>query len=385
MAPRAVGASGIGADNDAFGEKASLANERKTVTRKKLFISHVSAEAELARCLKQRLDKDFLGLLDIFVSSDRKTVAAGRNWLDAVDRALRDADMQIVLCSKESVGRPWVNFEAGAAWLRRIPVIPVCHSDMRPVDLPVPLSMLEAIECAQPEGLQQLYEAVADELGLQVPAIDFQQLAGEVRLLEQKFAQAREALERIENPRILCAASAQYAEGDMGFDLDVGVLQKTFPKQLVVESQLTRQRLLELLTSQHFDIVHLVLAIDPRNGDLIFSPIDLDSYQPAGASVDRMSPASFAELLQDSGARLVVLATCKALLLAVEVAHVANMAASDAIITGEAAAEWEQFFYGLLAQGRSLHKAFDLTRSQFSSTPIRSIRHKDVAFGGGAL
>jgi hypothetical protein len=116
--------------------------------------------------LKQRLDKDFLGLLDIFVSSDRKTIEAGQKWLEEIDKALKCAHLQIVLCSKESVGRPWVNFEAGAVWLRGIPVIPVCHSGLRVSDLPVPLSLLQGVEANEPEGLRELYEAVAARLKL---------------------------------------------------------------------------------------------------------------------------------------------------------------------------------------------------------------------------
>jgi hypothetical protein len=38
------------------------------MVKKKLFISHISTETELAQSLKQRLEKDFLGLLGIFVS-----------------------------------------------------------------------------------------------------------------------------------------------------------------------------------------------------------------------------------------------------------------------------------------------------------------------------
>jgi len=186
-------------------------------------------------------------------------------------------------------------------------------------------------------------------------------------------------LEKIENPRILCAASEQYAQPSFGFHLDVAVLERAFPQRVTVETQLTRRRLLELLTSQHFDIVHLVLAVDPDTGDAVFSPIDCATYKPATPKPDKMSPESFAALLLESRTSLVVLATCKALLLAVEVTHIANMAASDADITGEAAAEWEECFYSLLAQGKLLYKAFDLTKSQIS-TPIRPIRHKDVAF-----
>ena len=346
---------------------------------KRVFISHISSETELAQNLKKHLEKHFLGLLDIFVSSDRATIPAGSKWLEEVDKALKSADLQVVLCSKESVGRPWVNFEAGAVWLRGIPVIPLCHSGLRPSDLPVPLAMLEGIECSQPEGLQKLYDAIAGELSVNVPEVDFPGLAAEFKELEKKYIQARQGPERIENPRILCAASEQYAEPNLGFQLDVAVLEKAFPKRVEIETKLTRKRLRDLLTNQRFDIVHLVLAVDPDNGDLIFSPIDFTTYKPATSSPDRMSAEGFAALLVESNTRLVVLATCKALLLAVEVAHVANMAASDAIITGVQAAEWEECFYGLLAQGKPLFKAFDITKSQ-SSTRILAIRNKDAVF-----
>ncbi|MBX3645910.1 MAG: toll/interleukin-1 receptor domain-containing protein [Rubrivivax sp.] len=175
--------------------------------QKQVFISHISAETEIARRLKQRLDGDFLGMLQIFVSSDRETIRAGQKWLDEVDRALRAADAELILCSRESVGRPWVNFEAGAAWLRRIPVIPVCHSGLALTELPVPLNLLQGVECASAEGLQKLYDALAAVLGVKTPAVDFQALAADLRQLQAVPPGAASAIERIEEPRILCAAS----------------------------------------------------------------------------------------------------------------------------------------------------------------------------------
>jgi len=67
------------------------------------------------------------------------------------------------------------------------------------------------------------------------------------------------------------------------------------------------------------------------------------------------------------------------LLLAVAVAPVANMAATNKDITGEQAAEWAECFYGLLSQGRSVHKAFDLTSTQVE-VPIFGVRQRDVVF-----
>jgi hypothetical protein len=347
--------------------------------RKRLFVSHISSEMGLAQYLKQRLNRDFLGSLDIFVSSDQTSIGAGTKWLDEVDKALKNADVQLILCSAESVQRPWVNFEAGAVWLRGIPVIPVCHSGLKPNDLPVPLSMLQGVEAGHPEGLERLYGAIARTLDLQVPDIDFDALANDVREVEKTQRQDGEAVETIVNPRILCAASEQYADPDLGFDLDVSAITTAFPQNVTVESALSRKRLLDLLVGQRFDIVHLVVAVDRKNGNLIFSPIDFTNYQPTTPDPEIMSPASFAALLVESQTRLVVLATCNALLLAVEVAHVSNMAASDAVLGASAAAEWAQYFYGLLAQGKPLYKAFDLTRSQ-TSVPIRPIRYKDVVF-----
>lgn len=346
---------------------------------KKVFISHISSETELAQCLKKHLDKHFPDLLEIFVSSDRESIQAGSKWLDEVDKALKSADLQIILCSKESVGRPWVNFEAGAVWLRGIPVIPLCHSGVKPNDLPVPLGMLQGIVCGEATGLQKLFDAFAELVSVMVPGVDFVKVAAELNEIENKYIAARQSAQVIQNPRILCAASQQYAEPSLGFELDVAVLEKFFPKCVEVERQLTAKRLRELLTKQRFDIVHLVIAVDPGDADLIFSPIDYSTYKPATVSVDKLSAAGFAALLTESNTKLVVLATCNALLLGVEVAHAANMAASDATITGEQAAEWEECFYGLLAEGKSLFKAFELTKSQ-SSTPIRAIRNKDVIF-----
>jgi hypothetical protein len=351
---------------------------KSVVRRKSIFISHISDETDMAQWLKARMDRDFLGSLDIFVSSDRSTIAAGRKWLDEVDKALKRADLQIVLCSRDSVGRPWVNFEAGAVWLRGIPVVPACHSGLEPEALPVPLSMLEGISLTRTKGLEKLYDSVATALGLRTPSIDFEALAKEAVALEGESMKRGGRLDAVENPQVLCAASKQYAEPAYGFDLDVAVVQRYFPKRVTVERELTSQRLMDLLTTGRFDIVHLVTAVDPTSGAIIFDRVDAETHgAPEGS--DLMMPASFAALLAESGTRLVVLATCKALLLAVEVATVANMAASDQDISGKEAAEWEDVFYRLITQGKSVFKAFELTRQQ-RTTPIRAVRQKDLVF-----
>jgi hypothetical protein len=354
----------------------------KPSARKTIFISHISDEGEIAQWLKTRLDADFLGGLDIFVSSDRSTIAAGRRWLDEVHKALKSADLQIILCSRASVGRPWVNFEAGAVWLRDIPVIPVCHSGLKPEALPVPLSMLEGISLSDGDGLAKLYDSVAAAMGLRTPAVNFDAIAADARVLEAKHEGTRGDIDVIPSPRILCAASAEYAQPEFRFDLDEGIVERYFPGKVLVERALTPARLRDLLTTNRFDIVHLVLPVWERTGHLIFDPVNHQAVDIERAAT--MSPSAFAGLLQESQTRLVVLATCKALLLGVTVSRYANMAASDQDITGDEAAAWEECFYRLLAQGKSVFKAFDITQQQMA-TPIRPIHRKDVIFGGGTV
>jgi hypothetical protein len=58
------------------------------------------------------------------------------------------------------------------------------------------------------------------------------------------------------------------------------------------------------------------------------------------------------------------------------------MAASDQDVSGPEAAKWADCFYSLVAQGRPVFKAFEITRQQ-QSEPIRAVRQKDVAFRVG--
>ena len=127
----------------------------------KVFVSHISKEAALAEVLQKNIEKHFLGLIKVFVSSDGASIEAGDDWLRSLREALEGAQAVVVLCSKDSVGRPWVNFEAGAAWLRDVPIIPVCHTDLTPAALPLPLQLLQAVEAGQPSGLKRLYARLA--------------------------------------------------------------------------------------------------------------------------------------------------------------------------------------------------------------------------------
>ena len=106
-----------------------------------IFISHVHEEAALAIALRQELSRMYLGAVDFFVSSDRESLRGGDDWLSKIKGALSNASIIIPVVSPRSIDRTWINFEAGAGWLHKR-VVPLCHSGMRPAQLPQPLQSL---------------------------------------------------------------------------------------------------------------------------------------------------------------------------------------------------------------------------------------------------
>lgn len=142
-----------------------------------VFVSHTTLEKDLAIFLKDRIEKDFLGLVDVFVSSDQESIEAGESWLEALRRALKSANLEIILCSPVSITKPWVNFEAGAAWLQGIPVVPLCHSGLEPSALPMPLSSLQGGKTSDSDTFLRLYSRIAKLVPCTAPGIDMKALA----------------------------------------------------------------------------------------------------------------------------------------------------------------------------------------------------------------
>ncbi|HEX5714557.1 MAG TPA: toll/interleukin-1 receptor domain-containing protein [Thermoanaerobaculia bacterium] len=140
---------------------------------KTVFLSHVGEEAPLALALKQWAESSFAGQCQIFVSASAKDLPPGTKWFEQIDSALADAITMLVLCSPLSVKQPWINFEAGCAWIKKIPVIPICHSGQEVGELPQPLATFQAITTRDPNFSTRLLEALAKHLGFpQTPRID---------------------------------------------------------------------------------------------------------------------------------------------------------------------------------------------------------------------
>lgn len=160
-----------------------------------VFISHISEEAPIALVLKAWIESSFLGQRDVFVSSDSADIPAGSKWLDKIDDALEHARVLIVLCSPASIRRPWVNFEAGCAWIKRVPILPVCHSGMTKSGLPIPLSLFQALDVTDNDFPQDLFHSLAKHLGVKrLPRIDYRAFYDDISQVFGTVSLVREEL-----------------------------------------------------------------------------------------------------------------------------------------------------------------------------------------------
>jgi len=195
----------------------------------------------------------------------------------------------------------------------------------------------------------------------------------------------RPKIQKIDNPSILCASSTQYEA--QGFEQDINIIKAAFP-QCLVEHQVNSSRLQALLTGNRFDIVHILGFIHPKTGECVLSELEEISEEfytkiKFGKfvleNVDSIKAEGFANFIKETKARLVVLATCDSLLLAVHLARVTNVIASTDWAKIQDIVKWEESFYSLLAQGRSLSDAFDLAKAA-TAAPMILLMRSDISF-----
>lgn len=157
------------------------------MSKPKLFISYITEELELAMILKTHLENVFQGMIEIFVSSDDASLPVGAKWLERIDSVLKESKIELIICSNQSVTRPWINFEFGAGWIKGIPVVPVCHSGLQHRDLPSPLNALNAIEANKEADIKKLYSLIAKTLECEFPSGDPDGLVKNVKDFEGRY------------------------------------------------------------------------------------------------------------------------------------------------------------------------------------------------------
>lgn len=134
----------------------------------RVFISHVHEDADFAEAIAAWIEPNLLQGVKCFNSSSRG-IPLGSQWLNEVSAALAGSAVMLVLVSHASLSRRWIYFEAGAGFVRGIPVVPVCIGGMTKLELEPPLNFLQAIELPNLESERRLLALVAEPADLEPP------------------------------------------------------------------------------------------------------------------------------------------------------------------------------------------------------------------------
>ena len=139
----------------------------------KVFLSYYSDEEGVAEDIAEYLKSTFRSTgLEVFMASSRDSIALGDNWEEKIIKALTETDVLVVLMSWDALSRPWINFEIGAAWAKKVRILIFCHKGMDKSALPRPYGSLQAENLntqSDTQRNQQVAEAIARTLSIKVP------------------------------------------------------------------------------------------------------------------------------------------------------------------------------------------------------------------------
>jgi hypothetical protein len=137
-------------------------------------LSFIHEEEAWSTAVVEFLKAVFKERIDLFMSSDQSKIYAGEDWMARIFEELKAAKILISMLSEESVQRPWIKFEAGAAWMSETThVIPVCFGGLQVGRLPKPYSNLQAIDIRSYSGMYYLVTSIAHYLTVDVPEEPF--------------------------------------------------------------------------------------------------------------------------------------------------------------------------------------------------------------------
>jgi hypothetical protein len=107
---------------------------KEVVDKLKVFISHSSSDKAWAREFANSLQQRGLK-----VSFDSNSIPDGQSWREEVEKGLRASSVIVLLVTPDTMNRPNLFFEIGAAIGMGKPLIPVVSRDIDPSALPASL------------------------------------------------------------------------------------------------------------------------------------------------------------------------------------------------------------------------------------------------------
>lgn len=121
-----------------------------------VFISFSSQDVALANALKAKLVAATQEEVTFFLAADGVSMPAGTNWPKHLEQSLERADLIIVLMSYAAAASQWVFFEAGFAYAKGKPVIPVGILGLQVQNQPPPISLLQGVNIGSAADLNLL-------------------------------------------------------------------------------------------------------------------------------------------------------------------------------------------------------------------------------------
>lgn len=125
-----------------------------------VFISYAQVNRTAALATQTALRE---GGVSVFLAGT--SVEPGASWPVEIDRAIRSADLVLVLASRAACQSAWVQHEVGIAVGARRKIIPVVW-DMPPSELPGVLAGVQALDLAgrTPEDAQREFEEICKRI-----------------------------------------------------------------------------------------------------------------------------------------------------------------------------------------------------------------------------
>ena len=173
--------------------------------------------------------------------------------------------------------------------------------------------------------------------------------------------------------RALCLASSEYEQDRFQQDLDQ--IHHFFSEGEVTSKQgVTVEDFYDYFSpGNKWDMVHLGLFVDPENQNLL-----LDT-RPGGGGRQTLSTHKVTGMIEDCGARLVVIITCDSLRFSEQLARFTAIIAGHKNIDPFSAIQWAKVFYKALSVGKPLFKAFD-TAQDVTDPGLVLLARKDITF-----
>lgn len=116
------------------------------MTAPKIFISYARSDKDWAEKFAETMLKS-----GVNVWFDQFNVKAGEPLSEAIEKGLRESDIVVLLINLESINRPNLFFELGAALGMNKTIVPVVPENLDPHSLPLPLQRIKFIVRASPE------------------------------------------------------------------------------------------------------------------------------------------------------------------------------------------------------------------------------------------